>query len=381
MNGERETAIQALNDRIRAIDPTEGVFLSQLIAALAFVHQVSGDLAPASVNAQQLGTLARESRMTNAVAWSSYLQGWSCFHAHDLAQAAHHFEAAARMRYMMDPRAALDSLAGLALVQQLARQKESAVQAMNQLLDFAQELNSPISLSVAHSCRARLSVLQRDLTEAVKWARSFKETPEPSSLLMWLEAPSITRARIMVAVGSEERLGKSTEMLRTLRQITEAHRFGNQTIEIAVLQSLALERLGRADEALKALEEALAMTEPRGWIRPFVESGRPMADLLKRAKREGIAADYVGEILAAFGASETEAPADAGRRVDPLTNREEEILELLNQRLRDKEIADKLCVSGDTVKYHLRHIYEKLGVGSRLEAVAKARSLGLLMRD
>jgi LuxR family maltose regulon positive regulatory protein len=95
--------------------------------------------------------------------------------------------------------------------------------------------------------------------------------------------------------------------------------------------------------------------------------------------KQGSHGDYAQKILAAFGSHAAVPVADAGHIVEPFTNREEEILELLQQRLRDKEIADKLCISTETVKFHTRHIYQKLGVGSRREAVAKARSLGLLI--
>ena len=95
--------------------------------------------------------------------------------------------------------------------------------------------------------------------------------------------------------------------------------------------------------------------------------------------KQGLHGDYARAILAAFGARASRPAAAAEPPVDPFTNREEEILELLEQRLRDKEIADRLCVSTETVKYHLRHVYQKLGVGNRREAVAKGRSLGLLV--
>jgi LuxR family maltose regulon positive regulatory protein len=115
-----------------------------------------------------------------------------------------------------------------------------------------------------------------------------------------------------------------------------------------------------------------------------------MASLLKRLPQQVVGTEHVGRILAASG---SEAPAGEGRPdptavlsdgsgtlVEPLTNRELDVLELLDQRLRDKEIAEKLFVAPVTVKSHLKGLYRKLAVGGRREAVARARELGILSR-
>jgi LuxR family maltose regulon positive regulatory protein len=233
-------------------------------------------------------------------------------------------------------------------------------------------------------------LLQGDLASAVEWARSIDEELAPSNLIFWLEVPAITSARVVIATGSDNSLANATELLGAIRRQSERCRFTSQTIEVAVLQSLALEKRGHAEEALSALEEAVVLAEPGGWIRPFVELGHPMADLLRGLLKRNAAADYVRQILAAFREAEQGVALDASERhrvspssrkqalVEPLTNREEEILGLLAQRLQDKEIAERLFVSPATVNTHLKHIYEKLRVRNRREAVARAGELGIL---
>ena len=116
-----------------------------------------------------------------------------------------------------------------------------------------------------------------------------------------------------------------------------------------------------------------------------------MADLLKRLLKQNIAVDYIGKILAAFGDEEPEAVPDVSESkpaakpsvrlqplVEPLTNRELDILDLLAQRLQNKEIADKLFISTETVKSHLNNIYQKLNVSNRRDAFERAKSLGIL---
>jgi LuxR family maltose regulon positive regulatory protein len=221
---------------------------------------------------------------------------------------------------------------------------------------------------------------------------------------MWLEAPLITQARCFIAEGSKRSLKAATESLRNLKQQCEEWRFTCQIIEIAVLQALALKKRGRADEALDALKDAVALAEPGGWIRPFVEAGQTMADLLMRLRQQNVSVDYIERILAAFPDTASTTPLPDLRStsvergfesenvsqisdpkskiknslVEPLTNRELDVLELLAQRLQNKEIAEKLFVSPATVKSHLESIYQKLNVSNRREAVDRAIELGIL---
>jgi LuxR family maltose regulon positive regulatory protein len=298
----------------------------------------------------------------------------------------------------------LDAFSGLALAQQLMQQSDNAQETEDQLQRFADELNDPMAQAVADSCAARLSVLRGNPSPAESWTRSLTEEPAPDSLFMFLEAPLITQARCFIAEGSKRSLKAATESLWNLKQQCEAWRFTCQIIEIAVLQALALEKRGRADEALDALKDAVALAEPGGWIRPFVEAGQTMADLLMRLRQQNVSVDYIERILAAFPDTASTTPLPDLRStndkrefeaetitqvpdpkskiknslVEPLTNRELDVLELLAQRLQNKEIAEKLFVSPATIKSHLEGIYQKLNVGNRREAVDMAHKLGIL---
>jgi LuxR family maltose regulon positive regulatory protein len=406
MAGQKEQAIRALEDRIRGVASPEGQFFAHIIATLTFMHLICGDLLQARVEAKRMNFVAKKSGISSTEAWSSYM--WACTHLHagDLEKATQHFALAAERRYVLDTMAAVDALAGLALSRQLLLQEEKAAETLDMALKYARETNDPYCLSVAESCRARLSVLRGDLSAAVPWAQSASGMPSAADLFMWLEVPAITRARVMIASGEPKCLEKATELLRAIRQISEACRFMCQTIEVAVLQSLALDKQGRAEGAHKALEEVVALAEPRGWIRPFVEAGPPMADLLKRLIKKNVAVEYIDRLLAAFRDDEyrvvpdaslsqaiqelsvspqsprtpVSASADVQPLVEPLTNRELDVLELLVQRMQNKEIAEKLCISPETVKAHLRNIFQKLMVSTRRQAITRAKALGILTR-
>jgi len=222
--------------------------------------------------------------------------------------------------------------------------------------------------------------------------QSMTNTSNVAAMTIFLEIPVITHCRVLLlAQGAETDFQEVEKKLQEYVRLNEAHHNTYQIIGIKVLQSLAIYRQGRLDESLNVLRQAVALGEPGGWIRPFVELGLPMADLLNRLIKKNFAVDYIGKLLAAFtddkqvvAPDESNAQADSVLSkksqplVEPLTNRELDILELLDQRLQNKEIADNLFISVETVKTHLNNIYQKLNVSNRREAVKQAKAMGVL---
>lgn len=331
--------------------------------------------------------------------WSYYFLACSHLHTGELESASQYFEQAFKLRYALEPRAAVDAMAGLALTQQLMGLADKATDSCLHLEQFALEMQAPIYLPVAQSCRSQLAVLQGDLALAASWCRSTDESPEFAELWMWLEAPLLTRARVLIAIGSRESLDQAAELLWTIGHTSDACQLTNQTIEAAVLQSLVLEKQGHTDDAMVTLDETLSLTEPGEWIRPFVEAGPAMGDLLKRLQRRNPSAGRIGILLAALektvpefvqqapGRDRREAQKDSlappddsspTPLIEPLTNRELGVLELLDRRMQNKEIADKFCISPQTVASHLKNIYQKIGVKNRFKAVQTARRLKII---
>ena len=319
-------------------------------------------------------------------------------HAGELEAATSHFADAAELRYVLEPRVAVDTLAGLALCQQLRQLENEADETTNLLQEFAHDLNERQYLSVANSLQARLALLRGDSRQALQWARSVNEQAMPSSLFLWLEAPAITQARVLITAGSKRDLLRAIKSLKSIRAVSDSCRFTCQTIEAAVLQSVALDRQGSTDDAFNSLDAALALAESGGWVRPFLELGQPIAGLLQRAPLENVSIEFVDRLLEAFPEnSNAEASKSSGQAkaiqsvpagadvksgtepvVEALTNRELETLQLLAERLYDKEIAKALSISVWTVRTHVKHIFEKLHVTGRRQAVVKAEELGLL---
>jgi LuxR family maltose regulon positive regulatory protein len=192
-----------------------------------------------------------------------------------------------------------------------------------------------------------------------------------------------SQARVHLARGDPS---AALALLEPLRQQMEAKGWQDERLKVMVLQAVALQADGKREEALQVLRDALALAEPGGFARTFVDEGPPMAQLLSGAAALGVMPDYAGNLLAAFEAEAKSrqdtsylppAPSDQPL-IEPLSQRELEILQLITQGLSNRDISERLFIALSTVKGHNRSIYAKLQVHRRTEAVARARELGLL---
>ncbi len=180
--------------------------------------------------------------------------------------------------------------------------------------------------------------------------------------------------RLLLAQGEYDAVRSLAE--RLLHMAEAAKRVG-RVIEVLVLQALAFQGKRDMDQALSVLERALALAQPEGYCRVFLDEGEPMAKLLFQAKAHRIGQGYASELLSALGeVSGTEQPP-AQLLIEPLTLRELEVLKLIEAGYSNQGIADKLVISMPTVKRHISNIYAKLGVESRTQAVSIGRELRL----
>lgn len=190
----------------------------------------------------------------------------------------------------------------------------------------------------------------------------------------------ISQARVHLAQGDPV---AALALLAPFCQQMEAKGWHDEHLKGLVLLSVALQAHGDKDRAVGMLADALALARPGGFIRIFFDEGAPMAQLLSAAAAHGILPDYTGKLLALFAADEQKsedisAQPPAKPLVDPLSQRELEVLQLMATGLSNHEIGERLFLALDTVKGHNRRIFDKLHVQRRTEAIARARELGLL---
>jgi LuxR family maltose regulon positive regulatory protein len=193
----------------------------------------------------------------------------------------------------------------------------------------------------------------------------------------------ISQARVHLAQGDSS---AALAALGPWRRQVEANNWQDEQLKVMVLQVVAHDAHGEKDVAAQLLCEALALAEPGGFIRTFVDEGPPMARLIHRAAARGIMPNYTRKLLAAFEAEEQKSegisylsPAPPAQPlIEPLSEREIQVLELVAEGLTNQEIANRLYLALNTVKVHTRNINGKLGVHNRTQAVARARVLGIL---
>jgi LuxR family maltose regulon positive regulatory protein len=228
--------------------------------------------------------------------------------------------------------------------------------------------------------KARVSVAQGRLGEAEGWARE-EGLAAGGDLSYIQEFGHVTLARLLLARSEQERdehaMRAALNLLeRLLRAADEGGRRGT-VIEVLVLQALAHQARGDLRAALLPLDRAVRLAEPEGYVRIFVDEGSPMTALLEAAAKHRIVPDYVGRLLTACGPGGDRAPRKQAL-IEPLSERELEVLRLLGSELGGPDIARELVVSLHTVRTHTKNIYAKLAVNSRRAAVRRAEELDLL---
>jgi len=227
--------------------------------------------------------------------------------------------------------------------------------------------------------RARVWIAQGRLGDALGWARE-QGLSVDDDLSYLREFEHITLARVLMARYQDERAERSVHeairlLDRLLRAAEEGERAGS-VIEILVLRALAYQRHGDIPAALSCLERAVTLAEPEGYVRVFADEGPPMASLLRVAARQQTAGNYVRQLLAAVTETEQNGPVKQAL-IEPLSERELDVLRLLGTELDGPAIARELMVSLNTVRTHTKHIYAKLAVTNRRAAVRRAAELDL----
>jgi LuxR family maltose regulon positive regulatory protein len=382
--GRGDAAQRKLIDEYESLPRKTDAYAVRLLYAVCFNSLETGYLEQASQMAQVILEQAPPDRLLIRQGFAHYFLGVVHYCRNELDAARLHFEWLVDRRYAVHAQTARNGLLGLVRVH-VVRAEISEARSIMELLRQLDLERLGQEGDDARSLRGQLAYFLGDTETAFRWADAYT-TPPPDRLLTWLQDPHLAKAQILLARGTDADVQSALDILDALHEIAQRTFSVRTQIEILALRALALEMQGKVVDALAVLQQAVGLARPGGIIRAFVDLGPPMqAMLLGLAKQDF--AETVRRILAAFpeprkkietGHAGSGIHAANARLVEPLTDRELEVLVLLRERLSNKEIAHKLVLSPMTVKRHLVNLYGKLGVNKRWDAVIKAEALEIL---
>lgn len=280
---------------------------------------------------------------------------------------------------------------GLARVHRVSRRWDAAARMLDELEALCRQAQMEMLLPAVELARVELKADRGDLAGVRVWAaeQDLSAAHEPTPIE---EGEALTRVRVMLAL---EDYSQATRLLQRWLPSMEAGGRWGRVLEALVLEALALEGQGKHEDALTALERAVSLAQGEDYVRVFVDEGPMMHVLLLRLERERGPTPYAARLLVAFEAEPQAADevrpwaaqattperpphVEVQPLIEPLTDRELDVLRELARGLTNREIAEQLTVSLNTIKTHTRNIYAKLEVRNRTEAVMCAQALGLL---
>ena len=359
------------------------------LQSLGYIYLWTGQLEKAIKIGQVLIQGATASNITIMKNWGDYFVGVAYYQRNELELAENYFNQIIKNRYVAHGSAYRDAVTGLALIQQRKGERAAAWQLVETISRSDIE-ETGAEDSRTGSVRAWLQLLQGDLADASRWVDTFSSLP-PDQPIIWLEEPQVTRARILVARRSQGDLTLAMQVLDALDEIVDRTHNTPYKIEILAIRALAHEAQGERDSAEADLKNALNLAQLGGFVRVFVDLGKPMQELLQRLSGQGDSIETIRPILAAFSIDNKNPQPEINTvredfpalptpsmLVDPLTPRELEILDLLREPMSIKKIAYKLNISYETCRRHTANIYSKLVVNRRWDAVTRAEELKIL---
>jgi ATP/maltotriose-dependent transcriptional regulator MalT len=360
--------------------------VDRLLLTLCLIYQQNGQLDRVLTSARRLLAAAQANHHPLGVAWAHYFLGSVAYARNDLDEAVERFLVVSERRYHAHALSVRESLLGLALSFQAQGRPLAAQEVVDDLATYALETQNAAARSAADGLRARLAITRGDNGAALSLLASLDSPPAP---LVSLDPLPLIQARILLAQGTAESRAQATQRLAALRHFADATNNTWHLHAISALQTIVEAEAGNRDDALELLRLTLRLAQAHGFVRPFAEAGPGMEGLLRDLQRIDGLSPYLDHLAVACATNASEPSALALtpedivislplKATDIVTAREIVVLKLLDQRLTDKEIAQRLVISSFTVHAYTRHIFRKLRVNTRQAAVTAARAMGIL---
>jgi LuxR family maltose regulon positive regulatory protein len=355
-------------------------FRVHMLAHMCFMHAYAGDL---SGLLRVTGEILKHDtagalpgRWVTHLNWGRYHKGIAHYHRHELAEAEACLSTVMAQRYQSHVHCAVQSMFALSLTQQALGRPDAARETAEQAAQFTLEMRCTTLLPATQVFGAQLALQQGQTQDAVHLLGD-RDLPATLPPAPFFYKPFLTLAKVRLAEGTESALATAEAMLARLRDFAEQLHNPPVLMDVLALQALLADARNDTRTALSMLERALMLAQPEGYVRIFADQGARMSHLLSRLHSKKVSPAFVQRVQDAL--AQPAPPKLAGVvLIEPLTEREREVLTLLQKRMSAKEIAAALFITPGTVKRHTHVIFQKLDVHSRRAAVMKGEELRLL---
>ncbi len=355
-----------------------GDFTTAWIAACVQVQVVTerGDLRRAiTLNTQLLDDVQRKGGTNNVRGWAHINHAGILYQVNELEAAWRETNITIELEKQTGgvPDVELRLFGLLTKLERLKGDERAARNAASELIARMKRSGVTNAMDRADAIYAELMFRLGDWHAFDAWARTYRPPPQPLFLPYRLATLMYARYLMRQKAWDESR-----------RLMEEQARLGHEAghveyeMEIGIVRSILEKEAGRSSESMQALTQALRIGAAGGYVRVFVDEGEVMKNLLAQAQRstkDEALRTYITKLLDAF---EKSIAVDQSSLIEPLTEREIEVLTLIAEGCSNPEIAEKLVLSVGTVKTHVKHIYGKLGVDDRVKAAGKAREMKLI---
>ncbi len=388
-SGQVSEAERMLLDHYESCEDKTNTFSLLLLQVLGFNYLKSGQLDRVRQVADLMLQHCKGSKLEVNTSLAAMFRGIANYEQNFLEEAFRDFELIAENRYTAHFTAYRDAIAGLAIIHWLNGKPGDAWKMVELISNIDMNLSGREDRRTS-SLRAHLMLLESCIDTAGDWVDS-QNAPPPDMALLWLEEPEITRVRILLARQGRNDLQTTQEIINSLEDIIDRTHNTRYKIQILAMRAILSSSSGNALEAESYLKIALDLSRKGGFIRVFLDLGKPMRIMLENIQKRDPSDGYLNTILGSFGSKDKhplikKKPDEDGRIInekppsllEPLTPRELEVLILLRGPMSIKEIALTLHISYSTAKRHTINLYSKLGVNQRWDAVSKAEELMIL---
>ncbi len=377
MFGDLEGARARIHSELSVATVSNHTHRHRLLATLCVINWIAADLPSVYLVAEEILELGQESELKESIILGNLCVVLAHYQQNELAKAEALLMPAFAKRNISDHEVFTKCTIALASVYQATGQADKARKTVQTICGNLMRAGNTALLQRALAFQADLALRDGHMAEALSWAQQFD--PEPFQANYPFYEPRLTLVKVLIAQHSAESLEQAESLLTRLEIFFGEIHNTRFLIEVLALQALLRDTQGGEPAAISVLGRAVQLAQPSEFIRLFVDLGPGLVNLLNRLDLDAEGKRYVGRILDVY---RSDVKAEVGEALEhPLTKRELDVIELLEEELSNEQIADRLYIARATVKRHTENIYQKLGVAGRHQAVAQAKELAIIQSD